>query len=164
MSDEVDAIVEQWHRERPDLPTEAMGIFGRVFRISATVGAAMAETYRGFGISRTEFDVLATLRRSGQPHLTPSSLAASMMMTTGGMTGRLDRLEGAGLLTRAQDPHDRRGLRVSLTPAGRKLIDEAVVAGVSTQERLLAPLSARQRADLKQLLSALMVATAPPRS
>jgi DNA-binding MarR family transcriptional regulator len=163
VTDDVDAILEQWHRERPDLPTEAMGIFGRVFRISATVGAAMAETYREFGISRTEFDVLATLRRSGQPYLTPGSLAASMMMTTGGMTGRLDRLESAGLLTRAQDPNDRRGLRVSLTTAGRTLVDEAVLAGVTTQERLLAPLSARQRADLTRLLSALMSATAPPR-
>jgi DNA-binding MarR family transcriptional regulator len=163
MSDDVDAILEQWHRERPELPTEAMGIFGRVFRISASVGDAMTETYREFGISRSEFDVLATLRRSGQPFLTPGSLATSMMMTTGGMTGRLDRLERAGLLTREPDPHDRRGLRVSLTPAGRRLIDQAVAAGVATQERLLAPLTSRQRSDLTRLLSALMAATAPPR-
>lgn len=154
--DEVDAIVAQWRRELPELPTEAMGVFGRLFRVSRAIGDAMEATYRDFGIGRAEFDVLATLRRSGQPHLTPGALASSMMLTTGGMTARLDRLEHAGLVTRSPDPTDRRGLRISLTLTGRKLIEQAVVAGVEVQERYLTGLTKRQREQLSDTLASVL--------
>lgn len=154
--DEVDDIVAQWQRQRPELPTEAMAICGRLFRASRALGDAMEATYREFGIGRAEFDVLASLRRTDQPSLAPTSLANSMMLSTGGMTGRLDRLERAGLVTRSPEPTDRRGLQITLTAEGRKLIDEAVVAGVAVQERLLGGLTDSQREILSDALSALM--------
>ncbi len=100
--DPVDAIVAQWAEVRPDLDTTAMEVFGRVNRLSRAIGERMDRAYARFGISRGEFDVLATLRRSGEPYaLSPRQLSATLMLTTGGMTGRLDKLERAGLLRRS---------------------------------------------------------------
>ena len=99
-SDGVDRIVEQWAGERPDLDTTAMAVFGRIFRIARLSGDAPEQVYRRFDISRPEFDVLATLRRSGaRTSLSPGALASSMMLSSGGTTARLDRLERAGLVT-----------------------------------------------------------------
>jgi DNA-binding MarR family transcriptional regulator len=156
--DEVDAIVSQWNRERPELRTDAMGTFGRLYRVARGVGEAIDRLYRSYGISRGEFDVLATLRRSGEESLTPTALASTMMLSTGGMTGRLDRLEAAGLVTRSPDPDDRRGLRISLTERGRALVDESIVAGVELQENVLAALDPKQRKAFDAALRALLAA------
>src|SRR5690348_2512258 len=86
--DAVDAITSQWNRERPDLDTLPMAVFGRIYRLSRVMGDRMEKEYQRYGIGRGEFDVLATLRRSGQPYtLSPRQLSATLMLTTGGMTG-----------------------------------------------------------------------------
>ncbi|MCF4138339.1 MarR family transcriptional regulator [Streptomyces sp. Tue 6430] len=159
--DPVDAIVEQWAVERPDLDTAAMEVFGRVSRLARAMGDRMEKAYAGLGISRGEFDVLATLRRSGEPYaLSPRELSATLMLTTGGMTGRLDKLERAGLLRRSPDPHDRRGLQVTLTEQGLAVVEEAVGAGLAVQtEALSAALDAGQAGQLADLLRELLLAT-----
>lgn len=158
--DPVDAIVDQWATVRPDLDTKAMEVFGRIFRLSRTMGDRMEKAYAPHGISRGEFDVLATLRRSGDPYtLSPRQLSATLMLTTGGMTGRLDKLERAGLLRRAPDPHDRRGLRVTLTEKGLTLIDEAVGAGLAVQTEALSALDDAQADQLADLLRELLAGT-----
>ncbi len=159
-ADPVDAIIEQWARVRPDLDTAGMEVFGRVYRLARAMGDRHERVYAPFGISRGEFDVLATLRRAGEPYtLSPRQLSATLMLTTGGMTGRLDKLERAGLLRRSPDPHDRRGLQVTLTEEGLRLIDEAVVAGVIEQSRALAALGPERSALLADLLRDLLLAT-----
>ncbi len=159
-ADPVDAIIEQWARVRPDLDTAGMEVFGRVYRLARAMGDRHERVYAPFGISRGEFDVLATLRRAGKPYtLSPRQLSATLMLTTGGMTGRLDKLERAGLLRRSPDPHDRRGLQVTLTEEGLRLIDEAVVAGVTEQSRALAALGPERSALLADLLRDLLLAT-----
>ena len=149
--DGVDRIVEQWARERPDLDTTAMAVFGRVFRLARLAGDEMTRVYAAHGVGRPEFDVLATLRRSGG-ELSPGRLSSSLMLSTGGTTARLDRLEESGLVDRAADPHDRRGVVVRLTRRGRALVDDAVGAGLARQQELLAHLSPRQQAQLSTLL------------
>lgn len=159
-TDPVDAIIDQWAAVRPDLDTKAMEVFGRIFRLSRTMGDRMERTYAPYGISRGEFDVLATLRRAGEPHtLSPRQLSATLMLTTGGMTGRLDKLERAGLLRRSPDPHDRRGLQVTLTEKGLHLIDEAVGAGLATQSEALSALDDEQADRLADLLRELLAGT-----
>ncbi|MFE2483700.1 MarR family winged helix-turn-helix transcriptional regulator [Streptomyces mirabilis] len=156
--DPVDAIIEQWATVRPDLDTAAMEVFGRVFRLARTMGDRMEKAYAPYGISRGEFDVLATLRRSDAPYtLSPRQLSATLMLTTGGMTGRLDKLERAGLLRRSPDPHDRRGLQVTLTDKGLRLIDEAVGAGLAVQTEALAHLDEEQADQLAALLRELLM-------
>lgn len=159
-NDPVDAIIDQWAAVRPDLDTKAMEVFGRIFRLSRTMGDRMEKAYAPYGISRGEFDVLATLRRAGEPHtLSPRQLSATLMLTTGGMTGRLDKLERAGLLRRSPDPHDRRGLQVTLTEKGLRLIDEAVGAGLAAQTQALSALDAEQADRLADLLRELLAGT-----
>jgi len=155
--DQVDRIVEQWARERPDLDTTAMAVFGRIFRLARLGGDEVEQVYGRFGIGRPEFDVLATLRRSGPPYaLSPGALAASMMISSGGTTARLDRLERGGLVRRSPDPHDRRALLVELTDRGRALVDDAVAAGLQRQQELLALLPPRKQAQLTALLRDLL--------
>lgn len=158
--DAVDAIIDQWAQVRPDLDTRAMEVFGRIYRLTHAMGARMDTAYARFGISRGEFDVLATLRRSGEPYtLAPRRLSATLMLTTGGMTGRLDKLERAGLLRRSPDPHDRRGLQVTLTEKGLALVDEAVTAGLGVQTEALSVLDDEQAGHLADLLRELLAGT-----
>ncbi len=158
-NDGVDAIIEQWREQRPDLDDLLpMEVFGRVYRVAAAIGDRMEAAYQRLGIGRGEFDVLATLRRSGEPYnLSPKQLSDTLMLTTGGMTGRLDKLERAGLIARTPDQADRRSLRAQLTPAGRELIDRAVAVGLQVQRDALSRLSpadARHLADLLRDLAA----------
>ncbi|MFD9909770.1 MarR family winged helix-turn-helix transcriptional regulator [Streptomyces sp. NPDC059063] len=153
--DGVDAIIDQWAAVRPDLETTPMELFGRVYRVAQAMGERTEKVYRQLGITRGEFDVIATLRRSGEPYtLSPRQLSSTLMLTTGGMTGRLDKLERAGLLRRSPDPHDRRGLQVTLTDEGRELVDRAVSAGLDAQHVALTA-SGLDKAETYQLVGLL---------
>ncbi|MCX5378323.1 MarR family winged helix-turn-helix transcriptional regulator [Streptomyces sp. NBC_00091] len=155
--DAVDAITAQWAVVRPDLDTAPMAVFGRIYRISKGMGDAVERAYNRHGITRGEFDVLATLRRSGAPYtLSPRELSATLMLTTGGMTGRLDKLERAGLLARSPDPHDRRGLQVTLTDRGLALADEAVGAGLDVHRTALEGFDPDEVETLAELLRKLL--------
>lgn len=151
--DRIDKILEQWHRERPDLDTTAMGLFGRMRNLTLHLSREMEKTFGRFGLNSANFDMLATLRRSGEPYtLSPSDLMDTMMVSSGTMTNRIDQLEKAGLVARSQNPNDGRGFLISLTPEGFKLIDTAVTAHVETQARLVSALSQEERTALDGLL------------
>jgi DNA-binding MarR family transcriptional regulator len=163
-ADAVDRITAQWRRERPDLDPAPMGVIGRISRISALTDRELDRVFSKYGLGSSDFDLLATLRRSGAPYcLTPGELCRSTMMTTGGMTKQLDRLEASGLIRRDPDPRDRRGKLVALSDEGRVLIDRAVEAHLRNEERLLAHLSPKQRERLASLLRELLLALDTPR-
>ncbi len=156
-NDAVEEILRQWSVERPDLDVSAMGVFGRLSRAARMLGRSLAETFGRYGLNGGEFDVLATLRRAGGPYgLTPTDLYRSMMLSSGAMTNRLDRLEERGLVRRSQDTDDRRGVRITLTEKGFDLIEEAVEAHVENEQRLLAGLSEEERLHLAELLGKMM--------
>ena len=146
--------VEQWRKERPDLDVGPMAVIGRLTEASqAITRGRLAPLFARFGLQQGEFDVLATLRRSGAPYaLTPTALYEATMVTSGAMTARLDRLEKAGLIARAPHPEDRRGILVQLTGKGRELIDEAVAAHVENERGILAGLTAEEQERLAELL------------
>ena len=159
MRDDVDRILDQWAAERPDLDASPMGIIGRIARLSRSHARSIGATLAHHDLQRDEFDVLATLRRSGPPYrLTPTQLRGSMMITSATMTHRLDKLEQRGLISRQPDPSDRRGLLIGLTAEGRTLVDRALDDHVANEHRLLASMSPRDRAHLASLLRRLMVA------
>ena len=150
--------IEQWKRERPDLDVSPMGVLGRLNEASSLIARdRLAPLFARFGLQAGEFDVLATLRRSGSPHaLTPTALYEATMVTSGAMTNRLDRLENAGLILRGPHPNDRRGIVVQLTEKGMALIDEALTAHVANEHEILAGLSDAERETLSRLLEKLI--------
>ncbi|MFS8045267.1 MarR family winged helix-turn-helix transcriptional regulator [Rhizobium sp. BR 314] len=151
--DRIDKILAQWRRERPDLDTTAMGLFGRIRNLTLHLSREMEKTFARFDLNSANFDMLATLRRSGEPYtLSPSDLMETMMVTSGTMTNRIDQLEKAGLVARSQNPNDGRSFLISLTPKGFELIDSAVTAHVETQMRLVSTLSPEERTALDGLL------------
>lgn len=153
VTDHVDHILKQWAQERPDLDATPMAIIGRISRLSRVHERAIADTLRTFGLGPDEFDVLATLRRSGSPYqLNPKHLRQSMMITSATMTHRLDKLEQRGLIRRNSDPSDRRGIMVQLTAEGTDLVDSALEAHLATESQLVAHLPQRDRTQLAQLL------------
>jgi DNA-binding MarR family transcriptional regulator len=162
MQDGVDVIIEQWRRERPELDHSPIGVIGRVSRLARELEQRLEPVYREHGLEPGWHDVLATLRRSGPPYqLRPSELTGTLMLTSSGTTKRLDRLEQAGLIERAPDPQDRRGVLFRLTASGREVIDATTEAHLANERRLLASLSDAEREQLAGLLRKLGVGLPP---
>ncbi len=151
--DRVDKAINQWSQERPDLDVSSMELIGRLARIYKFAGLGMTSTFAKHGLNAANFDVLATLRRSGPPYaLSPNDLISSTMVTSGTMTNRIDQLTRAGLVERIKNPNDGRSVVVSLTKAGFDLIDAAVTDHVATQEQLTSGLSKDEQKRLNTLL------------
>ncbi|WP_329491232.1 MarR family transcriptional regulator [Kitasatospora sp. NBC_01246] len=152
--DHVAAIQAEWRRERPDLDVSPQAVIGRLHRLAARLTDELGLVYARYGLGEGEFDVLAALRRAGTPfERAPGELAAHTMVTTGAMTKRIDRLERAGLVTRRRSDEDGRGRVVALTPAGRRLIDEAFSAHMRNEHRLLELLTPQEATALEGLLT-----------
>jgi len=153
MTDHVDELVAQWAAERPDVDASPMQIIGRMSRIVDRLEVELLAVFRRFGLGEGEFDILAALRRSGEPYAcAPGELARHTMVTTGAVTKRVDRLVASGLVSRSASDDDGRGRVVALTAEGRRVIDEALVAHVANEERLLAALGPADRRALESLL------------
>jgi len=153
----VDTIVEQWRRERPDVDVAALATIARLIRSVHLAQTMLGPPLRGIGLEPGWFDLLAALRRTGAPfELNPTELMRATLLSSGGMTKRLDRLVEAGLVERRPDPDDRRGTLVRLTRKGRARIDEALAAHAAREDELLDVLSATDRRTLDRLLRALL--------
>jgi DNA-binding MarR family transcriptional regulator len=151
--DNVDKIIEQWTLARPDLDVSSMSLVGRFKRITQHLSLGMAKTFTEHGLNPASFDVLATLRRSGPPYaLSPNDLLATMMVTSGTMTNRVDQLSKAGLVERMQNPNDARSVIISLTEKGFVIIDSAVTAHVATQDRLTSVFTVDEQDTINLLL------------
>jgi len=160
--DRAENALAQWRKARPDVDVSPMAVIGRLSEAAWLVSRDHLEPlFTKMGLRSGEFDVLATLRRSGPPFaLTPTALYEATMVTSGAMTGRLDRLERAGFIRRGPHPTDRRGVVVELTAQGRSLVDDILVAHVENERKILAGLSAEEQAQLAGLLKKL-IATLP---
>ncbi|MBI3526157.1 MAG: MarR family transcriptional regulator [Betaproteobacteria bacterium] len=161
-ADAVDVILEQWRRERPDLDVSPMATIGRIKRCAALLQRRLDEVFAAFGMTNWEFDVLATLRRSGKPYsLAPTALFSALMITSGTMTHRLRGLETRGLVRRLPNRDDARSVLVQLTPGGLALINRAVEAHVENEQRILASIKPSDLAVLNARLSQLLVMLEP---
>lgn len=119
---------------------------------------ATEETFQRYGLGVGGFDVLAALRRAGKPYrLSPTELYNSLLISSGAMTNRIDRLEETGLVERAPDPDDRRSVSVALTAKGRKMIDAAVAEHLAKEESLLSGLNVKEQKQLADLLRRLLI-------
>jgi DNA-binding MarR family transcriptional regulator len=144
---------QQWQKERPELDTTPMETLGRLAELALRAQRDHIDPlFARHGLQPGEFDVLATLRRSGAPYaLSPTKLYEATMVSSGGMTNRIDKLEKAGLIERSANPNDRRSNLVALTAKGKALIDEIVPKHIENEVRLLAGLSTQEVVQLNAL-------------
>jgi DNA-binding MarR family transcriptional regulator len=157
--DRIDGLLAQWGRERPDLNTTPLEVIARVARVSAHFDRLVDGWLARFGIKWWELDVLGALRRAGEPfRLSPSELSDRLMVSSGTMTTRVDRLAEKGLVAREPSVHDRRSVIVSLTEAGRTLVDEVMVIHLANLERILNPLGVDEQHEIAQSLRQLLIA------
>ena len=155
--DSVDANLQIWSRELPELDLETEGIIERIHRLERFVDRAVQETLEDFRVSHGEWKVLANLRRAGPPYRgKPGSLAKRLALSSGAMTNRLDNMEARGLVRRLDDPDDRRGVIVELTAEGKELWDATVAAQAEKESLVDSVLGDREKRQLNELLRRLM--------
>lgn len=152
-ADHVDRAMAQWARELPDIEIKGANVLNRARRVVLESRRDIEANFRAHGLDAGEFDVLATLRRAGAPYaLRPTELYKSLMISSGGLTARLDKLTEAGLIRRYPSPEDARSLMVELTPAGKKKIEAAFRADMEIENKMVQSLSDSERAELVRLL------------
>lgn len=160
-ADEVDAVVEHWSRERPDVDASSIGVFGRITRLHLVERSVVRRLHERHGLTPAAFDVLSNLRRSGAPYrLTTGELAESSLLTSAATTFRIDKLEAEGLVRRVRSPEDRRVVYAELTARGLATIDAVYDEHIALENEMLAGLTAAQRAQLADLLRALSASVA----
>lgn len=154
----VKLVTSQWQREMPQLDLLPMKVIGHLGKATRLITRDYLDPFfKSHGLQLGEFDVLATLRRSGAPYeLAPTQLFEALLISSGGMTNRLDRLEKAGLIARAPNPEDRRGTLVLLTEAGLALMNRIVPLHVENEARSLSNLSREEQETLERLLEKLI--------
>jgi len=158
VEDRVDRYLEQWRAARPDLDAAPMGVVGRLSRAAQLVDRELRSFFTSNDLQPGEFDILATLRRSGEPfRLTPGALVGTSMVTSGAITNRLDHLVAKGYVTRETDPANRRSVLITLTGAGLEKVDAVVGEHLENERRLLSALTPGEQDRLASLLRKLLV-------
>jgi DNA-binding MarR family transcriptional regulator len=154
MSDDTtDRVLSGWQETRPDLAVGALQVTARLSRIGPLLARRQEDVFERFGLSRGEVGALSALRISGAPYqLSPTRLAKGLMLSSAGITSRIDRLERRGLVRRLDDPDDRRGVIIELTDDGREVVDEAVAALAISDRQLLDRLAPEEVEQLEGLL------------
>lgn len=151
--DVVDDILGQWSEERPELDTASLGVIVRIMSLNRAFQRQATEALEPLGLELFEYDVLSALRRQGRPFGLPATgLAVETGLSSGAMTNRIDKLEARGLVRRRADKNDRRAVIVSLTPEGKRAIDDAIQARLDAADDSLQGISSKERNELAALL------------
>jgi DNA-binding MarR family transcriptional regulator len=151
-NDEVDRIVDAWTAARADLDFSPMLVLSRVSRLARHLDRARKSSFAESGLEQWEFDVLSALRRSSDQQLSPKALLQQTLVSSGTMTNRIDRLVERGLVERHTDPHDGRGILVSMTRRGAERVDHAIATLLIEEKSLLEGLSPAEQERLATLL------------
>jgi DNA-binding MarR family transcriptional regulator len=155
--DLTDRVLGGWREARPDFEVGPLQVTARLSRIGPLLARRQEAVFGRFGLSRGEVGALSALRVAGPPHrLSPTRLGKGLMLSSAGVTSRIDRLERRGLVRRLDDPDDRRGVIVELTEAGLQVVDEAVAALMVSDRELLDRLDPEDVAQLEVLLRKLL--------
>ncbi|RKT87696.1 DNA-binding transcriptional regulator, MarR family [Saccharopolyspora antimicrobica] len=157
MADAVSAVLAQWREERPDLDFTPIGVVGRIMRLSRLWDKEIKDFLAGHDLEPGEFDILSTLRRSGEPYaLTAGTFLKESLVTTGAITLRVDRMEKKGLVSRVRDDVDRRSVKIRLTERGLEVIDRVLPLHLANEARLLSGLDRDGRENLAGALAAVL--------
>jgi DNA-binding MarR family transcriptional regulator len=155
--DPTDVLLTGWDEARPDLEVGALQVTARLSRIGPHLARRQEELFSRFHLNRGEVGALSALRIAGPPHrLSPTRLARGLMLSSAGVTSRIDRLERRGFVRRLADPNDRRGVIIELTEEGLAVVDAAVAANAASDRQLLARLEPQEIVELEGLLRKLL--------
>lgn len=155
--DWTDTLLDRWASVRPRQDMDAYQVTARISRIGQHIARQQEDIFDRFGLNRGEVGVLSALRLAAPgEQVSPTRLFKGLMLSSAGVTSRLDRLERRGYVKRKPDPNDRRGVLVELTDAGREILDLAVSANSDREKELLEGLSRQERRDLAGLLKKLL--------
>ena len=157
--DTIEHLLKQWENERPDLDVTPIGILGRLMILSRLAERGVEKVLQPYNLTIQEFDVLAILRRCGPPfRQSVGVLCSYSLLSSGAMTNRVDRLENKGFIRREPNPTDRRGVLVTLTSAGRALIDKLVAERLQEAHERVSVLPSKEQRQLEALLSRFLAA------
>src|SRR3954471_8726997 len=155
--DLVDEVLGSWRSTSPEIDTAPLEVTGRLSRIGPLLARRQEGVFSRFGVNRGEVGALSALRIAGPPHrLSPTQMGRGLMLSSAGVTSRIDRLEGRGLVRRLPDPNDRRGVIIELTDEGLRVVDEAAAANTVSERQLLQRLDPDEAATLERLLRKLL--------
>lgn len=158
VQDAIDSLIAEWAAEFPDTDHSALAVVGRIQRIGTLFEQERRTPLAASGLCGGDLDVLMSLRRAGAPFcLNATELSATMSVTAGAVTKRVDRLVAAGMVLRVVASHDGRGRLVELTESGRNLADQLIEQDWAAQERLMTALNPHDRTELMRLLRVLLV-------
>jgi len=155
-ADLVQYIINQWHQFDPQLDTSGTEIIGRIVRISSIVGRSVDKNLDRFQMTVGEFDVLAALAREKKQELMPKQLQDLILISSGGLTNRIDQLEKKGLIERSPNPNDRRSLLVKLTSTGLELLKEVAPTHLEIERQFIHALNEEEYAELRKLLGKIL--------
>ena len=160
--DQIDDVLTGWRGTDPGLDLGPLEVTGRLSRIGPLLARRQEAVFSRFGVNRGEVGALSALRVAGPPHrLSPTNLGRGLMLSSAGVTSRIDRLERRGLVRRLPDPDDRRGIIVELTDEGIAVVDQAVAAVAESDRQLLGRLDDRELKELETLLRKLLAGLEP---
>jgi DNA-binding MarR family transcriptional regulator len=160
--DWTDTLLDSWAAVRPRQEMEPYEVTARISRIALHIARHQEEAFGRFGLNRGEVGVLAALRIAGpKQQLSPTRLFKGLMLSSAGITSRLDRLERRGYVKRTRHPDDRRGVLVELTVAGRDILNQAVGANTGREKQLMANLTTQEQKALTGLLKKLLAGLEP---
>lgn len=153
MIDRTDRILAAWHRELPEALTPTSELGKRVLDLGRALTAAILAALAPLELAMSEYDVLAALRRVGDPYqLSPTDLASELILSSGGVTKTLHALDARGLIERRPDPFDKRRNHVQLTPTGVEFAERAVLASTAAQHRVFEPVTRKSAASATEAL------------
>jgi DNA-binding MarR family transcriptional regulator len=157
-SDWADELLQSWTALQPDFDARAYEVTSRVARLALHIARHQEEVFGRFSLNRGDVGVLSALRIAENNRLSPTQLFKGLMLSSAGITSRLDRLEKRGLVRRERHPSDRRGVLVELTDEGRVVLEQAVRANTDAERELMAGLDAAEAKELSQLLKKMLAA------
>lgn len=157
LRDFVDSLEEEWKAQVPQLQTEPISVVARLVRMSYYVERRVAINLAHYDLNRGEFEVLAVLTRNPEENITPKILQTKILITSGGLSNRIRKLEEKGLLVRLPDPNDRRGVILKATEKGKEITLQAVTSHVEVERQIASGLSPEEQRELASLLKRLIL-------
>lgn len=160
--DEVDAILDGWKTQRPDLDSSPLAVFSRVMRLSRHLDKFRRTAVAAHGLEQWEFEMLTMLRRVGEPYeLQPSRFMNELLVPSGTLTHRINLMVERGWAERHQDKADRRVKYVRATQAGIEAADNAMADLLAQQAAMLETMPKEDREELASLLKVLLLGFNP---